>query len=149
MEAVVASVVVAAILGALLVILGGPLWVPIRRDGGEGPMSAELVAQIAELRLLLAQATPPGEWRAVEGDLEGGTLNDYIATLLTNRQNDGTTTGRLFLTLAPNDVDPERGEEVVPAMTGDGPRAEANARLIAAAINALPALLHAAEAGIQ
>lgn len=102
---------------------------------------ADVPVVLNDLRALLDAATPVGEWRAVEGDLEGGTLNDYIATLLQNRQNDGTTTGRLFLTLAPNDIDPELGAEVVPAMCGDGPRAEANANLIAAAVNALPGLL--------
>ena len=105
------------------------------------PVAPEGETDASGLRELLAAATPSGQWRAVEGDLEGGTLNDYIATLLTNRQNDRTSTGRLFLTLAPNDIDPELGAEVVPALCGDGPRAQANARLIAAAINALPSLL--------
>ena len=44
----------------------------------------------ADLRRLLAEATP-GPWRRVEGDLEGGTLDDYIATLLANRRDDRTT----------------------------------------------------------
>jgi hypothetical protein len=85
---------------------------------------------LARLRKV-AEAATPGPWRAVEGDLEGGTPLDYVTTLLGNRGQDGTTTGRLFLTLAPNNIDPERGAEVVPAMTGDGPIAEANAEYIA------------------
>lgn len=92
------------------------------------------------LRDLLAAASPL-PWRVVEGDLEGGTMLDYVTTLLRNRSGDGTSTGHLWLTLAPNDVDPEKGAEVVPAMTGDGPKSEANAALVVAAINALPGLL--------
>lgn len=106
-------------------------------------LSAEIVA---ELRRLLAEATPVGDWRAVEGDLEGKPVSEYARTLFANRESDGTTSGRLFLTVAPNDIDPEKGAEVVPALTGNGPRSEANALLISAAINALPALLDAAEA---
>lgn len=85
----------------------------------------------------LAATGTPGPWSAHEGDLEGKTPLDYIATLLRNREQDGTTTGRLFLMLAPNDIDPECGAEVVPATTGDGPRSEANAVKIARAVNAL------------
>lgn len=81
----------------------------------------------------LAQAATPGPWSAHEGDLEGKPASEYVRTLLANREADGTSTGRLFLTLAPNPIDPERGAEVVPALTGDGPRAEANAAYIAAA----------------
>ena len=92
------------------------------------------------LRRAEAEATP-GPWRSVEGDLEGKPPSEYLRTLLANREKDGTSSGRLFLTLAPNDIDPELGAEVVPATTGDGPRAAANARLIALARNALPALL--------
>lgn len=90
-------------------------------------------------RVLAGQGTP-GPWSAHEGDLEGGTILDYLATVLGNREKDGTTTGRLFLTLGRNDIDPENGAEVVPAMTGDGPSAEANAHKIALAVNALPLL---------
>lgn len=85
----------------------------------------------------LAATGTPRPWSAHEGDLEGKTPLDYIATLLRKREQDGTTTGRLFLMLAPNDIDPECGAEVVPATTGDGPRSEANAVKIARAINAL------------
>lgn len=85
----------------------------------------------------LAATGIPGPWTAHEGDLEGGTLVDYVTTLFANRNNDGTSTGRLFLTLAPNDIDPENGAEVIPAMTGDGPRAEQNAAKIVRAVNAL------------
>ncbi len=85
----------------------------------------------------LAATGTQGPWSAHEGDLEGKTPLDYIATLLRNREQDGTTTGRLFLMLAPNDIDPECGAEVVPATTGDGPRSEANAVKIARAVNAL------------
>lgn len=88
----------------------------------------------------LAAIGTPGPWSAHEGDLEGGTPLDYIATLLRNRERDGTTTGRLFLTLGGNDEDPELGAELVTATTGDGPSAEANAVRIARAVNALPAL---------
>jgi len=88
----------------------------------------------------LAAIGTPGPWSAHEGDLEGGTPLDYIATLLRNRERDGTTTGRLFLTLGGNDEDPELGAEMVTATTGDGPSAEANAVRIARAVNALPAL---------
>lgn len=98
---------------------------------------------VTALRGLLADATP-GPWQAVEGDLEGKDAAAYAATLLGNRDKDGTA-GRLFLTLADNTVDPELGAQVVPALTGNGPRSEANALLIAAAINALPALLDAIE----
>lgn len=88
----------------------------------------------------LAAIGTPGPWSAHEGDLEGGTPLDYIATLLRNRERDGTTTGRLFLTRGGNDEDPELGAELVTATTGDGPSAEANAVRIARAVNALPAL---------
>lgn len=74
----------------------------------------------------------PAPWRAVECDLEGGTILDYLSTLLGNREADGTSTGRAFMVLGPNVVDPERGGEVVVAFTGDGPQAEANAHRIAA-----------------
>ena len=76
----------------------------------------------------------------------GGRPNaaDYAATLLANRDKDGTS-GRLFLTVAANTIDPELGKQVVPALTGNGPRSEANALLIVAAINALPDLLDALE----
>jgi len=94
----------------------------------------------------LAEAATPGPWRAVEGDLEGKPASEYLRTLLANREADGTTSGRLFLTLAPNDIDPEAGAEVVPATTGDGPRSEANGAFIAAARTAVPALLDALEA---
>lgn len=79
----------------------------------------------------VAKAATPGTWRAVEGDLEGKPASEYVRTLIANREADGTSSGRLFLTMAPNDIDPEIGAEVVPALTGDGPRAEANAAHIA------------------
>lgn len=106
-------------------------------------MTDALMAERRRLRELLAHATPVGDWQAVEGDLEGKPVSEYARTLFVNRENDGTTTGRLFLTVAPNPIDPERGATVVPALTGDGPQAEANAELIAAAVNALPLLLDA------
>ena len=90
-----------------------------------------------QIRALADTGTPAGQWSAHEGDLEGGTLVDYVTTLFKNRE-DGTSTGRLFLTLAPNAIDPEKGDHIVPAMTGDGPNAEANAVKIVAAVNALP-----------
>lgn len=91
-----------------------------------------MTARDARLRELAMEATP-GPWSAHEGDLEGKPASEYVRTLLANREADGTSTGRLFLTLAPNPIDPERGAEVVPALTGDGPSAEANAAYIAAA----------------
>jgi hypothetical protein len=100
----------------------------------------------------VAEAATPGPWRAVEGDLEGKPPSEYLRTLLANREQDGTSTGRLFLTLAPNDIDPERGGEVVPATTGDGPRAQANAAHIATfdppTVLALLDRLEAAEAKV-
>lgn len=90
------------------------------------PMSDEDLRELAE-------GATRGEWRAAEGDLEGKPPSEYLRTLLANREKDGTTTGRLFLVLAPNGIDPERGAEVIPATTGDGPQAEANAAYIAAA----------------
>lgn len=87
----------------------------------------------------LADSGTPGPWADREGDLEGGTLLDYVSTLFANR-DDGTSTGRLFLALAHNTVDPEKGATVVPAMTGDGPHSEANATKIVRAVNALPAI---------
>lgn len=95
-------------------------------------MSDDVTARDDRLREL-AQAATPGPWSAREGDLEGKPASEYVRTLLANREADGTSTGRLFLTLAPNPIDPERGAEVVPALTGDGPSAEANAAYIAAA----------------
>ena len=101
----------------------------------------------------VAQAATPGDWKAVEGDLQGQPASEYVRTLLANREADGTSSGRLFLTLAANDIDPECGGEVVPALTGDGPRAEANATFIAAfdPPTALAVLdrLRAAEAQVQ
>lgn len=90
------------------------------------PSRADVLA-----RLNAARKATPGPWRAVEGDLEGKPPSEYVATLLGNREADGTTTGRLFLTLAANPIDPELGAEVVPATTGDGPQSEANAEHIA------------------
>ena len=85
----------------------------------------------------LAATGTPGPWTAHEGDLEGGTVIDYLATLVGNREADGTTTRRLFLTQAPNNIDPERGAMVVPCTTGDGPNSEANAVKLARAVSAL------------
>lgn len=102
-------------------------------------------ADLKTLRTLHAAATPSGEWQAVEGDLEGKPVSEYARTLFANRENDGTTTERLFLTVAPNPIDPERRATVVPALTGNGPQSEANALLISAAVNALPDLLAIAE----
>lgn len=99
-------------------------------------MSDDTKLTEAELRELLAAATP-GPWRAVEGDLEGRPASEYVRTLFANREADDTSSGRLFLTLAANPIDPEAGAEVVPALTGDGPQAEVNAALIVAAVNAL------------
>lgn len=110
-----------------------------RTEPVTAPLPSEAV-EVERLRALLAEATPL-PWRSVEGDLEGGSVVDYAAKLFGSRAEDSTTTGRLFLTLGRNDIDPERGAEVVPAMTGDGPRAQANADLIVAAVNALPVLL--------
>ena len=87
----------------------------------------------------LANTGTPGPWTAHQGDLEGGTMLDYVATLLRNR-DDGTSTGRLYLTIGRNDIDPENGDTVVPALTGDGPNAEANAVKLVRAVNALPAI---------
>lgn len=79
----------------------------------------------------VAEAATPGPWRSVQGDLEGKPPSEYVRTLLANREQDGTTSGELHLLLAPNDIDPELGSEVVPALTGDGPRARVNAAHIA------------------
>jgi len=98
---------------------------------------------------LLADAAGPGPWQHFEGDLEGKPASEYVRTLLANREADGTSTGQLFLVLGPNTVDPENGPEVVPALTGDGPYSEANAAFIAAARDAVPALLADLEAAEQ
>jgi len=87
------------------------------------------------------EAATPGPWEATEGDLEGKPASEYVRTLLANREADGTSTGELHLALAANPIDPERGGTVVPALTGDGPQARANAEFIAHAREDVPALL--------
>src|SRR5690606_5031629 len=103
-----------------------------------GPQIANLDLDAIRER---AEAATPGPWEAREGDLEGKPASEYVRTLLANRERDETTSGRLFLTLAPNPIDPERGATVVPALTGDGPQAEANATFIAHTRTDVPALL--------
>lgn len=107
---------------------------PVGAQGGD--------LDVAGIRARLEAATE-GPWEAREGDLEGKPASEYVRTLLANREADGTSSGRLFLTLAPNRIDPEVSETVVPALTGDGPSAEANATFIAHARTDIPLLLTA------
>lgn len=94
---------------------------------------------LAELRRLLAEATP-GPWRVahVPDDRDPA---EYLAELLSYGS------GRCWGLAVPIDDATDINDEAkFPSITGNGPTSEQNARLIAAAVNALPALLDRLEA---
>ena len=89
---------------------------------------------VAGLRGLVAKATP-GPWDVWRERTD--TRDDAVAELTAQVESAELFAGAVFLLNA---------DGKCPALTGCGPTSEANAALIVAAVNALPALLEAAEA---
>lgn len=85
-----------------------------------------------------AEAATPGPWEAAKGATPDGK---YLTTTKAEKEE--------FLRLAINNDDAELwlidNADVIPAVTGDGPSAQANAEFIAHAREDIPALLAALE----
>lgn len=100
-------------------------------------MSAPTPEQRAEWREVAAKATK-GPWRAAIAPHPDNkeTPGEYLARALVG--------GTLWVIWAENDTD-DGFDYILPAVTGDGPTSEANARFIEAAHTAVPALLDTLE----
>lgn len=101
-------------------------------------MNAPTPEQRAEWRAY-ADAATPGPWHAATAPHpdSGETNAEYVTRALVG--------GTLWTTWAANDTDDDY-DYLVPALTGDGPTSEVNARFVAAARTAVPVLLDALDA---
>lgn len=99
-------------------------------DHTSDPMSNDV---LDELMSLLAAATP-GQWRYGTPDDTTQTVAEWMATC--SPDPDAHAAGRLHLLWTPGETGP-----LITAITGAGPTSEANAKLLWAAHEYLPALV--------